>query len=163
VLTSIQLYTGDAVGLIVEQRAEGRSKVETGSRGLAAVLLIILMGIGSIAMWLVVPIGLVYLASQLQGGSPPSLGPYLVVILGLPIGMIVIGKLLGRLDRCYHKVTKTERDVRVQMPWMKSMRGERDSGRPFRMLNLVMVVSVTLAGICFGIWFFLFAGSSLPS
>ena len=26
-----------------------------------------------------------------------------------------------------------------------------------------MVVSVALAGICFGIWFFVFAGSSLPA
>jgi hypothetical protein len=150
------------VGLIVEERAEGRSKVETGSRGLAALVLILLMAVGSIAMWLVVPIGLVYLASQLQDSSQPSLGPYLVVIFGLPIGMVVIGKLLGRLDRYYHRVTGTERDVRVQLPWMKSMRGERGSTRPFRMLNVVMVVSVSLAGICFGIWFFVFAGSSLP-
>jgi hypothetical protein len=150
------------VGLIVEQRASGRSKVEAGSRGLAALLLILLMAAGSIAMWLVVPIGLVYLASQLQAGSQPSLGPYLVVIVGLPLGMIVIGKLLGRLDRYYHRVTGTERDVRVQVPWMKSMRGERDSTRPFRMLNVVMVVSVSLAGLAFGAWFFFFAGSSLP-
>jgi len=163
VLTLIQLYTPTGVGLIAEQRAGRRSKVETGGRGMAAILLILLMGIGSIAMWLVVPIGLVYLAAQLQDSSQPSLGPYLVVIFGLPIGMFVIGKLLGRLDRYYHKVTDTEREVRVQLPWMKSMRGERDSGRPFRMLNVVMVVSVTLAGICFGIWFFVFAGSSLPS
>jgi len=150
------------VGLIVEQRAQGRSKVEAGSRGLAAVVLILLMGIGSIAMWVVVPVGLVYLASQLQDSSQPSLGPYLVVIFGLPIGMVIIGKLLGSLDRYYHRVTGTERDVRVQLPWMKSMRGERGSTRPFRMLNLVMVVSVSLAAICFGIWFFFFAGSSIP-
>jgi hypothetical protein len=150
------------VGLIVEQRARGRSKVETGSRGAAALLLILLMAVGSIAMWLVVPIGLVYLASQLQDSSQPSLGPYLVVIFGLPIGMVIIGKILGRLDRYYHRVTGTERDVRVQLPWMKSMRGERDSTRPFRMLNVVMVVSVALAGLCFGIWFFFFAGSSIP-
>ena len=150
------------MGLIVEQRAQGRSKVETGSRGLAAVVLILLMGIGSIAMWVVVPVGLVYLASQLQDSSQPSLGPYLVVIFGLPIGMVIIGKLLGSLDRYYHRVTRTERDVRVQLPWMKSMRGERGSTRPFRMLNLVMVVSVSLAAICFGIWFFFFAGSSIP-
>jgi hypothetical protein len=26
----------------------------------------------------------------------------------------------------------------------------------------VMVVSVALAGVCFGIWFFVFAGSSIP-
>jgi hypothetical protein len=30
------------------------------------------------------------------------------------------------------------------------------------MLNVVMVVSVALAGVCFGIWFFVFAGSSIP-
>ena len=150
------------MGLIVEQRARGRSKVKTGSRGVAAVLVILLMGVGSIAMWLVVPVGLVYLASQLQDSSQPSLGPYLVVIFGLPIGMVIIGKLLGSLDRYYHRVTGTERDVRVQLPWMKSMRGERGSTRPFRMLNVVMVVSVSLAVICFGIWFFFFAGSSIP-
>jgi hypothetical protein len=161
-LTSIQLYTREAVGLIVEQRAGGRSKVEAGSRGLAAVLLIVLMAIGSIAMWVVVPLGLVYLASQLQDRSQPSLGPYLVVLFGLPIGMVAIGKVLGRLDRYYHRLTNTERDVRVQPLWMKSMRGERGSGRPFRMLNVVMVISVTLAAICFAVWFFGFAGSSLP-
>jgi hypothetical protein len=27
---------------------------------------------------------------------------------------------------------------------------------------MVMVVSVSLAAICFGIWFFFFAGSSIP-
>jgi hypothetical protein len=59
-------------------------------------------------------------------------------------------------------VTGTERDVHVGLPWMKSMRGERGSTRPFRMLNVVMVVSVTLAVICFGIWFLFFAGSSIP-
>jgi hypothetical protein len=63
------------VGLIVEQRARGRSKVEIGSRRVAAVLLILLMGVGSIAMWLVAPVGLVYLASQPQDSSQPSLGP----------------------------------------------------------------------------------------
>jgi len=151
------------VDLIAQDRAEGRpSMVEAGSRRVVAVFLILLMAIGSISMWLVVPIGLVYLASQLQNSSQPSLGPYLVVIFGLPIGMIVIGKLLGRLDRHYHRLTGTEQNVRVQLPWMKSMRGERGSTRPFRMLNVVMVVSVSIAGACFLIWFFAFAGSSLP-
>jgi hypothetical protein len=151
------------VGLIVQDRAVGRpSLVEAGSRRAAAIFLILLMAIGSISMWLVVPIGLVYLASQLQRSSQPSLGPYLVVIIGLPIGMVVIAKLLGRLDRYYHRVTHTEQNVRVQLPWMRSMRGERGSRRPFRMLNVVMVISVTIAAACFLIWFFVFAGSSLP-
>ena len=84
------------MGLIAEQRSASQkpSIVEASSRRVAGFFLIILMAIGSIAMWLVVPVGLVYLASQLQDSSQPSLGPYLVVIFGLPIGMVVIGKLL---------------------------------------------------------------------
>jgi hypothetical protein len=43
------------------------------------------------------------------------------------------------------------------------MRGERGSGHPRTILDVVMVLSVSLALLCFGVWFFLFAGSSLPS
>jgi hypothetical protein len=42
------------------------------------------------------------------------------------------------------------------------MRGERDSGRRLTVLELTMVISVSLALFAFGVWFFLFAGSSLP-
>ncbi len=43
------------------------------------------------------------------------------------------------------------------------MRGERESGRERTVLDSVMVVSVGLALLCFGVWFFAFAGSSLPT
>jgi hypothetical protein len=51
----------------------------------------------------------------------------------------------------------------MRSSWMKSMRGERDSGRPRSVLDVVMVWSVALALLCFGVWFFAFAGSSLPT
>jgi hypothetical protein len=43
------------------------------------------------------------------------------------------------------------------------MRGERASNRPTTVLDLVMMVSVSLALTAFGIWFFFFAGSSIPN
>ena len=46
---------------------------------------------------------------------------------------------------------------------MRSMRDGRDSGRGTTVLDVVMVWSVALALLCFGVWFFAFAGSSLPS
>jgi hypothetical protein len=46
---------------------------------------------------------------------------------------------------------------------MKSLRAERDSGRRRTILDVVMVWSVALALVCFAIWFFVFAGSSLPT
>lgn len=129
----------------------------------AALILILLMAAGSIAMWVVVPVAWVYLGSQMQDGSTPSLGPYVLVLVGIVVSMIVIGKLLGWLDRIYAVVIGTSRDKRIQAPWHKSMRGERGSGRERTVLDSVMAVSVGLALLAFGVWFFAFAGSSLPT
>jgi hypothetical protein len=45
------------------------------------------------------------------------------------------------------------------------MRGERDvdAGQPPSVLSTIMVLSVGLCIFRFGIWFFLVAGSSLPT
>ncbi len=43
------------------------------------------------------------------------------------------------------------------------MRGERRVDRRNGVLDTVMIISVALAGVAFAIWFFGFAGSSLPS
>src|SRR5215210_1391376 len=125
-----------------------------------AILLVLLMGIGSIIMWLGVPLAIFYAASRLADTSAPTLGPYLLVFIGLPIGMAIVAKILGWLDRVHQAYTRTGDDRPVQAPWMRSMRGERGSTRKRGVLDTVMIVSVGLAG--FALWFFGFAGSSLP-
>ena len=127
-----------------------------------ALLLVLLMGIGSVVMWLGIPLALVYAASQLADTSSPTLGPYLLVFLGLPVGMALMAKLLGWLDRMHQAYTRTGDDRPQQAPWMRSMRGERGSTRRRGVLDTVMIVSVGLALAGFGVWFFAFAGSSLP-
>jgi len=106
--------------------------------------------------------GLIFGASKLADTSAPTLGPYLLVFIGLPIGMAVIAKLLGQLDRMHQAYTRTGDERPQQAPWMRSMRGERGSTRRRGVLDTVMIVSVGLALAVFGIWFFGFAGSSLP-
>ena len=132
-------------------------------RRLLAALLIALMAIGSILLWLGIPVGWLYLVSRLVKSSQPSMGPYVLLIVGIPASMIVVGKALSKLNRVYGEVTGTTPTMRARSPWMKSMRGERDSGRERTVLDVVMVWSVALALLCFGVWFFAFAGSSLPS
>jgi hypothetical protein len=129
----------------------------------AAVLLILVMIVGSLLMWLGAPLFWLWLGSQLQSGSTPSFGPYLLILVGVVASMIVIGKLLSSLDRIYGRVTNTNATVRVRLPWHRSMRGERGSGRQTRVVDIVMVASVSGALLLFGAWFFLLAGSSLPS
>ena len=44
---------------------------------------------------------------------------------------------------------------------MRSMRGDAERAPPVGVLDSVMIVSVGVALVLFGIWFFAFAGSSL--
>jgi hypothetical protein len=130
----------------------------------AALMLVLLMAIGSVIMWIGVPLGLIYLASQLADSSRPSAGPYVVVLLGLPIGMAIVGKLLGYLDRLHSRLTnRQEEGGRRPASWLRSMRAERVSTRRGGVLDRVMIFSVALALVAFAVWFFGFAGSSLPT
>ena len=130
-------------------------------RSPAAIFLVALMALGSVIMWIGVPLGLIYLASKLADTPNPSLGPYLVVLIGLPIGMAVVGKGLGALNRAHIRLTGTEVDD-YRPGWTRSMRGERTVERRGGVLDRVMIISVFVAGIVFAVWFFGFAGSSLP-
>jgi hypothetical protein len=132
-------------------------------RRLVVTLLIGLMAVGSVLLWIGVPVGWLYLASRLTDSSQPTMGPYVLVLVGIPATMIVVGKALAALDRTYGRVTGTASRTRVQSPWHRSLRGDRRPSRPRSVLDVVMVFSVTLAVVCFAVWFFLFAGSSLPT
>lgn len=134
----------------------------TGNR-VVAVGLIAVMAVGSVVMWLGVPVGWIYVVSQHTTSSQPSMGPYVLLLVAIPTSMMLIGRLLGGLNRYYGRVTRTTPEVRVRVPWHRSMRGERDAGHPRTVLDVVMVFSVGTAMLCFGAWFFLLAGSPLPS
>jgi hypothetical protein len=133
------------------------------TRRFVGALLIAVMAVGSVLLWIGIPVGWLYLASRVAGSSQPTMGPYVMVLVGIPATMIVMGKLLAALDRTYGRVTRTAPQARVQAPWHRSMRGDRRPARATSVLDVVMVASVALAVLSFAVWFFLFAGSSLPT
>ena len=143
-------------------RAARRSTIRTIFSRPAALLLVLLMAVGSVFLWLVVPVGWLWIASHSTDTSAPTLGPYVLVIFAIPVTMFLVGKLLFRTNRLYERITGQEAKVRVQMPWHKSMRDAAGSGRRTTVLDVVMIASVSIALTAFGIWFFFFAGSSLP-
>jgi hypothetical protein len=136
--------------------------VSPGTR-LAAIALIVLMAIGSVVLWLGIPVLWLWVASQMTDSTQPQMGPYALVIVGIPLSMFLFGRLLRGLNGLYGEITRTTPEVRVQLQWLKSMRAERDELRPRTILDVVMVLSVAVALVAFSIWFFFFAGSSLPS
>ena len=127
----------------------------------AAVALVAMMAVGSVVMWIGVPLALVYIASKLADTPNPSMGPYLLIIIGLPIGMAVVGKGLGAWNRAHIRLTGAEVDE-YRPGWTRSLRGERQVDRRGGVLDKVMIVSVAIAALVFAVWFFGFAGSSLP-
>jgi hypothetical protein len=127
-----------------------------------AIVLVLLMAVGSVIMWIGVPLGLIYIASQLASSSNPTAGPYVLVLVGLPIGMALVGKCLGILDRAHARLTGRVDTTRRPATWMRSMRAERVSTRRVGVLDRVMIASVALAILAFAVWVFGFAGSSLP-
>jgi hypothetical protein len=150
-------------GVEVRDEAEGRSLARTLAAKPAAIFLIALMAIGSVGLWLVIPLAWIYAVSHMVKSTQPTLGPYVLILFGVPTSMFIAGKLLYRLNGAYERLTGQPREVRVQLPWHRSMRGERTSARRTTVLELVMMISVTIALVAFGIWFFFFAGSSLPN
>ncbi len=119
--------------------------------------LIALMAIGSVMMWIGAPVGWIYVAAQVSGTAQVSMSAIVVILIGIPTTMYFIGKGLGRLNGLYGELTGTTNEVQIRAPWMRSMRDERDLHRPRTVLDVVMVVSVAIAGSAFGIWFMFFA------
>ena len=128
-----------------------------------AIGLVLLMALGSVVMWVGLPLGLIWLASAVSDSSQPSMGPYLLILLGLPVGMFAIGKALGALDRVHGRITGRLDEGPQRAAWLKSMRDEAGPRRTQRsVLDTVMIVSVLLAIVVGGVWFVAFAGSPLP-
>lgn len=124
--------------------------------------LIVLMVVCSLMLWIGIPLGWLWIGSMVVNTTQPSMGPYMLVAGGIVASVIVDALIISRLNQAYQRVTNSEGKVRIPLPWLRSMRGERSPGRPTSVLDVIMVGTVVLAATAAAIWFFAFAGSSLP-
>ena len=131
--------------------------MRTAGRSAVAALLVLVMAVGSILMWIGVPVFWLWLASRIADSSQPSIGLYLLVLVGIVASMAIVGKGLGTANRIHMGITGTLPAKREQTIWLRSMRAEREVKRETGVLGIVMAWSVSVALLCFGVWFFLFA------
>lgn len=126
--------------------------------------LITAMALGSVLMWVVNPVAWIWGVSQLADSSQVSMGQIVVIMVGIPGTMVLMGQGLGALNRLYGRVSGSQPTVRVQAPWHRSLRDDRDAGTPRTILDVVMVCSVLAALLALGVWFLFFAeGGGLPN
>ena len=112
--------------------------------GSSAFVMLAIMFVGSLGMWIGVPIGCLYVGSRVQDATN-SVGVAMIAMVGALIaGIVAIVPVLGFLNR-------KQADIRAA-------RGLDTYGRA--PLEGVLVVSATIAIVGFGIWFFFFAGTA---
>jgi hypothetical protein len=126
----------------------------------ARVGVITLMFVGSLALWLGDPVLWLWITSRLESGTQASMGPYALMILGITLTGVAIGKGLSRLNRLYTELTGTAPTVRVILPWRRSLRDARHGGDEdedahlaVTLLDVMMVVAVLIAVAALVAWF----------
>jgi hypothetical protein len=132
-------------------------------RELAALALIAVMVVGSLTLWLAVPLAWLWVASKLNQSLDPSFGAYVAVAIGIPATMLVLFTLLRRVDAAHRTLTGTATEaVPAPPPWRRSMRDARDIRTPTSALDVILVATAIAAGLVLLVWFAFFAGSPLP-
>ena len=109
-----------------------RNLVRAGS---SALLLLAMMFVGSLVLWIGLPLGCLYIGSRVQGATQ-SLGVALLAMVGaLIFGIATLVPLLGWMNRKRDELHRPHRDHRP-------------------------LLQRALALLGFGIWFFFFSGSA---
>jgi hypothetical protein len=134
-----------------------------GARRVAAAAIAGVMLLAAFSLWTVIPLGWIWIASKLSKTQAPSAGPYMLVFFGIVLSIVVVVLVLGWLNRLYEAlVGTTEVEVERVRLW-RSLSDERAPRHQWKIMEVVLLASVLVAFLAMGIWFFVLAGSPLPS
>jgi hypothetical protein len=116
---------------------------DTMRTGMAAVLVVSIMVIGSLVLWLGTPLLGLWIGSQIQA-STSSLGAALgATFFGAVMSIVLVAALLARLSNFYRANCVA--------------RGMGDPGH--LVLEMVLVVSAAVSLVAFVVWFFFLSGA----
>src|SRR5690349_8902891 len=122
----------------------------------------------SINIWTGAPLLAVWVGSKVQGNlNNLSMTAVFSVIVVLAAMVFLLAFLLTWINARYDEVAGRPPGAHHTSPWLRSMRdeSEQDTRRKFGIspIERVVVISVVAGVLAFEIWFFFFAGSSLPN
>ena len=115
--------------------------------------LVVLMIAGSVTLWIGSPIFWLWLTGRLQA-TQPAMWPYVLMLTGILVTSIAVGKGLAALNRLYARTSRTGATVRIHLPWHRMRGGEHEQrAHPVTVLDVVMVVSVVVAVIALAAYY----------
>jgi hypothetical protein len=116
--------------------------------GTGAILVVLIMLIGSFVLWIGAPLLWLWVGSQIQGATQSVGASIGAAFIGAVLTIVVVAGVLSKLSNVYRANRRS--------------RGLDDPGH--FVLEAVLVVSAGIALVAFVIWFFFFAGADpLPS
>jgi hypothetical protein len=125
------------------------------------------MTLAALNVWTGGPLAALWIGSRVQGDGPPSMGAIFTAAGSLAAISVLLMRVLASLGEAYARLTGTQSTVRRHVPWLRSMRGEREEGyagaaRPeMTLLERILVAMVVLAVVAFEIWFFFYSSSPI--
>ena len=140
--------------------AEQLSERRRGS-GFAATIVVAAMLIAALSMWTAIPLTWIYIGSKFSKTQFPSGGPYMIVLVGIVVSILIVAWLIGRLNHLYIRITGTNSVNPIRSAWLRSMR-DTPEAKTWTIVEAVIVGSVLLAALALALWFLLLAGSPLP-
>jgi hypothetical protein len=130
---------------------------------LAASVVFLAMLLAAFSLWTAIPLSWIYIGSKVSQTQFPSQGPYMVVAVGIIVSIVFIAWLIERLNRLYINITGTNQLSPMRPSWLKSMRDTSAASGTTTVVEAVLMASVLLAALALTLWFFLLAGSPLPT
>jgi hypothetical protein len=123
-------------------------------------------GVAAINAWTGAPLLAVWVGSQVQAGRLLSMRGVVTVVVVLALLELLLVWALTWLNATYDKLTGRPLTASQTSPWHRAMRGDRTEDIRSRYgvsaPEKVVAACVTAGVLAFEIWFFFFAGSSLP-
>jgi ABC-type uncharacterized transport system permease subunit len=116
-----------------------RNLLRAGASGL--ILVLMMLGAG-LVLWIGVPVGWLYIGSQVQGATDSVGTAILVMLVGVVVSIVAVVPILGWLNRKHLE--------------LRAARGLETHGQTA--LEAMMTVSVAIAVVAFVVWFFVIAG-----
>lgn len=118
-------------------------------------------------LWTGAPLLAVWVGARVERDQAGlTMSTLFLVLAILAVSVFVLYRALRWLDVRYGEVIGRRAGTRQPVPWLKSISGERVPAKrprePLTALERILVLMVVLAIGSFEIWFFFFAGSSLP-
>jgi hypothetical protein len=144
----------------MDGRGNSASRALSGGTRLLEYTLAAGIFLGSLALWVVVPFGSLWIASLLGNDAQTVVLSALIIC---PVAMLLCGLGLSALYSAYLRVSQAQ-PGRERTAWLGSLSGDRKTARGRRpVLDFSLTFSAATAIVLLLVWFFFFAENYSPA